>query len=475
MILDSETGLITDVNPFLTDLLGYSREELIGRELWQISPFKDMVANKVAFFELQKKGYVRYEDLPLMTTDKRRVDVEFVSNVYEVSGKKVIQCNIRDISDRKLMQREKERLANELRLLLESTDEGIYGIDLEGKCSFINKAAAEMLGSTPEGLLGKNMHTAIHHSRPDGSPYPVVECPIFNAFKMGQKCLVDTEVLWRGDGSSFPAVYSSSPIIQDSAISGAVVTFRDITQRKKAEEELKKLTEDLMRSNQELQHFAYVASHDLQEPLRMISSYVQLLARRYKGKLDADADEFIAYAVDGAKRMQNMISGLLTYARVGTRGEELVQVDFNTALYATLENISISIEESGAVVTHDAMPSLLANETQVIHLFQNLISNAIKFRGSDPPRIHISAERSNKEWVFSVSDNGIGIDPQYHDRIFKIFQRLHGKEDYPGTGIGLAVCKRIVERLGGRMWVKSASGKGSTFYFALPIKKSGPK
>ncbi len=241
--------------------------------------------------------------------------------------------------------------------------------------------------------------------------------------------------------------------------------IEDIAARKKVEEEL-------MRSNQELQHFAYVASHDLQEPLRMISSYVQLLARRYKGKLDADADEFIAYAVDGAKRMQGMITGLLTYARIGTRGEELRQVDFEAALYASLDNISISIKESGAVVTHDAMPSLLADETQIIQLFQNLLSNAIKFRGSGPLCIHVSAECSVEEWVFSVSDNGIGIDPQYYDRIFKIFQRLHGKEEYPGTGIGLAVCKKIVERLGGRIWLSSELGKGSTFYFALPIRKS---
>ena len=372
------------------------------------------------------------------------------------------------------MQEERDRLANEMGLLLESTDEGIYGIDLEGLCTFINKAAAEMLGHEPEELLGKNMHDMIHHSRPDNSPYPVSECPIFQAFKLGQKCLVDTEVLWRRDRSSFPATYSSNPLIKGNTIIGAVVTFRDITERKKTEEELKKLAEDLLRSNQELQHFAYVASHDLQEPLRMISSYVQLLARRYKGNLDADADVFIAYAVDGAKRMQNMITGLLTYARIGTREGELRQVDFEAALYASLENISVSIEESGAVVTHDAMPSLLADETQIIQLFQNLISNAIKFRGSGPPLIHVSAERSGKEWVFSVSDNGIGIEPQYLDRIFKIFQRIHGRDEYPGTGIGLAVCKRIVERLGGRIWLESEFGKGSTFYFTLPTKKIDP-
>jgi len=229
---------------------------------------------------------------------------------------------------------------------------------------------------------------------------------------------------------------------------------------------------DLERSNRELQQFAYVASHDLQEPLRMVASFVQLLAERYKGKLDTDADEFIGYAVEGANRLQNMINDLLEYSRVESRGKPFESTDCEAVLEQVLMNLKFSIEESGATITRDPLPKLYADTSQLMQLFQNLISNALKFRGKDLPAIRISAESKENEYVFSVRDNGIGIDPQYKDRIFIIFQCLHGRE-YPGTGIGLAVCKRIVERHGGRIWVESESGKGSTFFFTIPreVKK----
>ena len=199
----------------------------------------------------------------------------------------------------------------------------------------------------------------------------------------------------------------------------------------------------------------------------MVSSYTQLLARRYKDKLDSDADEFIHYAVDGANRMQKLIQDLLQYSRVGTRGEELVPTDARSVLEAVCTNLRQAIEESGAEITSDKLPIVLGDQSQLVQLFQNLISNAIKFRGEEPVRVHIGAQRRDGEWLFSVRDNGIGIDPQYQERIFVIFQRLHGKGDYSGTGIGLAVCKKIVERHGGKIWVESEPGKGSTFYFTL--------
>jgi signal transduction histidine kinase len=241
----------------------------------------------------------------------------------------------------------------------------------------------------------------------------------------------------------------------------------EITERKRAEEKLKETMRELTRSNAELQQFAYVASHDLQEPLRMVSSYVQLLARRYKGKLDSDGDEFIAFAVDGANRMQGLINDLLMYSRVGTKGKAFEPTDCNAVFDRTLANLSTAIEESRAVVTSNDLPTVMADEGQMVQLFQNLVGNAIKFRGEDPPRVHISAKQENNECVLSVSDNGIGIDPEYYERIFVIFQRLHGKNHYPGTGIGLAVCKKIVDRHGGRIWLESESGKGSTFCFTI--------
>lgn len=236
---------------------------------------------------------------------------------------------------------------------------------------------------------------------------------------------------------------------------------REISERKKAEE-------DLRRSNENLEQFAYVASHDLQEPLRVMASYSQLLERRYKNKLDTGANEFIGFIVDAAGRMQRLINDLLAYSRVGRKDGLLSEVDCNEVLRRVIESMSAIIEPTNAKVTSDVLPALKGYESSLVQLFQNLIGNALKFHGKEPPWVHVSARENNKEWIFSVKDNGIGIEPQYRERIFLIFQRLHSKEEYPGTGIGLSICKKIVENYGGRMWVESEPQKGSTFYFTIP-------
>ena len=235
-----------------------------------------------------------------------------------------------------------------------------------------------------------------------------------------------------------------------------------------ARQKLEKSITELARSNSDLQQFAYVASHDLQEPLRMVASYTQLLGKRYKGRLDEDADEFIAYAVNGASRMQALIQDLLAFSRVDSQGQRFEPTSVETLLGYALDNLKGAIEEAGAVITHDPLPAVMADERQFLHLLQNLLSNALKFRGPEPPRIHLSAERLGGEWLFSVRDNGIGIDPQYGERIFILFQRLHTNAEYPGTGIGLALCKKIVERHGGRIWMESRLGQGATFCFTVP-------
>ncbi len=356
-----------------------------------------------------------------------------------------------------------------IRMLLDSTAEGIYGVDREARCTFCNRAALKMLGYGSEAeVLGKNMHQLAHHSQADGSPLPMEECTLLATLRDGNDVFAEDQLLWRADGASFPADMASFPARRGAAIDGAVVSFHDISERKQAQQALAQKTEDLARSNAELEQFAYVASHDLQEPLRMVSSYTQLLARRYQGKLDQDADEFIAYAVDGASRMQRLINDLLAFSRVGTRGKPFEETDCNAVLKDVLDNLQLSIAESGAVVTSDELPTLMADATQLTQLFQNLLSNAIKFHGEQPPQIHVGVRRQDGVWIFSVRDNGIGIAPEFFERIFVIFQRLHSRDEYSGTGIGLAVCKRIVERHGGRIWLESEPGKGATFSFTLP-------
>jgi PAS domain S-box-containing protein len=242
--------------------------------------------------------------------------------------------------------------------------------------------------------------------------------------------------------------------------------------RKHTELALEERARELARSNEELERFAYVASHDLQEPLRMVASYTQLLGRRYKGKLDSDADEFIAFAVDGVTRMQALINDLLTFSRVGTQGGALAPMELGKALAAAEFNLRAAIESTGAVITSDALPTVLANERQMVQLLQNLVGNAIKFHGEKPPRIHVSAERHEGEWQIAVADNGIGIDPTFFNRLFIVFARLHNRSEYAGNGIGLAICKKIIERHGGHIWLKSQPGHGSTFLFTLHGVKS---
>ncbi|MEP0843216.1 MAG: PAS domain S-box protein [Phycisphaerae bacterium] len=246
-------------------------------------------------------------------------------------------------------------------------------------------------------------------------------------------------------------------------------------ERQKADEALARQAQELSRSNTELERFAYIASHDLQEPLRMVGSYTQLLARRYRGRLDADADEFIGYIVDGVAQMQALINDLLAFSRVGSQAKPFVPTDCEAVLDRALSHLHVAIQECGAVVTRDPLPTVQADPTQLGQLFQNLIGNAVKFRGESPPEIHVSASCRGGEWVFSVRDNGIGIEAEYFERIFVLFQRLHGRMKYPGTGIGLTICKKIVERHGGRIWVESEVGRGSTFYFTLSAAAPGPR
>lgn len=366
--------------------------------------------------------------------------------------------------EQKVKERTEELRQSEERykVLSETSPDMIFVIDRDGHIQYVNQLAAKQFGTSAEYITGKKLTDLFPPSVVDDQKVKIDKVlhtgiPISNESLMifpGGNVWLDTKLV---------------PIYEDSGqITAVMGVSRDITQRKQADDSLNKANEELARSNTELERFAYVASHDLQEPLRMVTSYLQLLERRYKDRLDGDALEFINYAVDGSRRMKTLINDLLAYSRVGTRGKEFAPTDCNLVLSQVLLMLQPAIEETNAVITNDPLPKLLADEVQIEQLFQNLVGNAIKFHGENPPTIHISALIEQDNWVFSVRDNGIGIDPQYFDRVFIIFQRLHSREEYQGTGIGLAISKRIVERHGGRIWIESEAGKGSTFFFTIP-------
>ncbi|MGD0913651.1 MAG: ATP-binding protein, partial [Terracidiphilus sp.] len=359
--------------------------------------------------------------------------------------------------------------------LLEAAPDAMVVVNQGGEIVLLNVQAENQFGYRRDELLGQKVTNII----PEGFAERLIADGTRTAAQaLAQQISTGIELSGRRkNGSEIPIEIMLSPL---ETTEGILITaaIRNITVRKAAdkhlaqvvdaEKRLAQMVEDLSRSNEELEQFAYVASHDLQEPLRIVAGYTQLLAKRYKGKLDSDADEFIAYAVDGANRMQHLIQDLLVYSRVGKRGLELLDVSSDECLHQAVINLRVAIEESSAEVTHDPLPMVMADEMQLIQLFQNLVGNAIKYRRPGVPTVHVSATRNGgAKWIFAVRDNGIGIDPQFFERIFGMFQRLHKREEFAGTGMGLALCKKIVERHGGSISVESELGLGSTFRFTV--------
>jgi PAS domain S-box-containing protein len=473
MVMVDHDGKIMMVNAEIEQQFGYRRDELIGEPVDMLVParLRSQYANQRAAFnrqpEIRRIGAA--PDLFGLRKDGSEFSIEVGLTPIRISNGLLVLGVIVDVSERKIVEMHLAQMESRYRGLLEAAPDAMVVVNQDGEIVLLNLQAEKQFGYRRDELVGQKVKSIIPH----GFAERLIVDDLRSAeIALAQQIGTGIELnARRKDGSEFPIELMLSPL---EGVEGMFVTaaIRDITARKKAEAHLLRKVDELCRSNEELEQFAYVASHDLQEPLRMVSSYTQLLSRKYKGKLDADADEFIAFAVDGASRMRQLIQDLLTFSHIGSKGKDLRDSSSETALQQALANLRGAIEESGAHVTNDSLPVVLADEVQLIQLFQNLVGNAIKYQSPGVPKIHISATRNDqKKWIFSVKDNGLGIAPQYFEKIFGMFQRLHKREEFAGTGIGLAICKKIVERHGGSISVESQLGQGSIFRFTLPEKE----
>jgi PAS domain S-box-containing protein len=479
-------------NKAFEDAMGLPKEKLQGQSLFDLYPREMAEAfwnddKEVMTSRKSRYGIIEPMQTPLGTRILQTDKIPYFDESGDVIG--VIGFAI-DITERKRAEEALRRVNEELeqrvadrtaklrasshysRSLLEASLDPLVTISPEGKVTDVNQATESVTGVPRAQLIGTDFARYFTEPQKAEAGYQKVlaegqvrDYPLTIRHTSGRV----TDVLYHA------TVYRN----EAGAVRGVFAAARDITEHKRAEaelaryrdhlEELVKLrTAELARSNEDLEQFAYVASHDLQEPLRAVGGYVKLLQHRFPEKLDAKAREYIAGAADGAERMQRLIADLLAFSRVGTRGGAFAPADLNALLRDALNNLQTSITEAGAKVTSDPLPSLTVDATQIGQLFQNLIGNAIKFRSERAPEIHVGACQEKEHWLFWVRDNGIGIEPQYAGRIFQIFQRLHSRKHYPGTGIGLAICKKIVERHGGEIRVESEPVQGSTFYFSIP-------
>ena len=426
-------------------------------------------------------------ELQLFTARKNLKWIRIVGKAYRENDEIVkIGGMFQDINERKLAEIESLRKSEQLQLLsneLENIIDSIPGLvfykDTKNRYIRVNKYICDAHKMSKKQLEGLDLNDL--YPREQAQAYYEDDLEVIRS----RQSKINIDEPW---GNRWVSTSKIPYLNETGEVIGVIGVSMDVTERKLDEEELKKHRDHLeelvnertreldnaiiglKRSNQELEQFAYVASHDLQEPLRMVSSYTQLLERRYKDQLDQDAKDFIFFAVDGANRMQHLINDLLDYSRVTTRGKPFVKLDLSVVLGHSIANLQKKIQETGAMIVNDDLPFVYGDEVQLVRVFQNLLDNAMKFRGDEPPRINVSAKTIDDKIQISLTDNGIGIDKIYSDRVFTIFQRLHTKVEYPGTGIGLAICKRTIERHGGKIWFESEPGKGTTFYFTLNFK-----
>lgn len=477
MVMADRDGQIILVNAQTETLFGYSRDELLGHCVDMLVPERFRAVHpgyRHTFYgDLTSRPMGVGRDLFARRKDGSEFPVEIGLNPVTTGDEVFVLAAVVDITERR-------RLEERFRQVVEAAPNAMVMVDREGRIVLVNAQTEKLFAYAREELFGKRIETLVPERFRAG--HHEYRAAYFGDLKPRPMGTGRDLYGLRRDGSEFPVEIGLNPVRTSDEVF-VLAAIVDITERKRAEEELLRRTEELARSNQDLEQFAYVASHDLQEPLRAVAGPLQLLQRRYQGQLDARADEFIGHAVDGATRMQTLIDDLLAYSRVGRSGTAHQLTECEKALDQALKSLSVGLLEAGATVNRRALPTVIANPTQVALLFQNLVGNALKFRRRDvAAQIDVQAVRDGKDWVISVRDNGIGIDPQYFERIFLIFQRLHTRVEFPGTGIGLALCRRIVEQHGGRIWVESVPGSGTVFFFTLdagtddaPPSRSSPQ
>ncbi len=445
-------------------MLGYTQKDALGTNTVKLlRPKYSDGEREEKIRELEQTGTLKNI---INTTHKNGTEVivdQSVSEIVDNFGLKTGYVVVyRDITKNKLAEDALRESEENYRNIIETANEGIMITDPSAIIKFANPKISEMLGYSIEELVGKDSFGLIDETELESAKQRVKKR------KEGISGEYDLKFRTK-NGDDFWTHGSVSPIYDHSGFhTGNLTMYTDINERKNVENKIQKTLDELKRSNQELERFAYVSSHDLQEPLRMVTLYSQLLEKRYKNSLDSDADDFIEYIVENAKRMKQLIDDLLEYSRVTSQAKEFENVDMEKLLDIVLSNLSISIGENRVKVTHESLPTIFADKNQMLQVLQNLITNAIKFRGEKSPEINITAKKYKNNWKFSVTDNGIGIKPEHQKQIFDVFKRLHTRQEYPGTGIGLSICQKIIKHHKGRIWVESKLGKGTKFYFTIP-------
>lgn len=477
-------GGITLLNRRTEEMFGYTRGELLGQRLETLLPDRfraGHVNHRDRYFaEPRMRSMGEGRDLAGRRKDGTEFPIEIGLSYVSTPEGLLAFGMVSDITERKRAANEIERVNDELRRMntklaaseqrfrtcLELAPMAIIGITADGSIALVNRCTEQLFGYPREEMLGRPW-AMLHSEREKPAYLARLENLLADTPNQITEFGATEEILMRRkNGSEFLLTAGGAKLnLSDGPLAFGVLM--DISQSKKAADDLKRANEELRRSNIEIEQFAHVASHDLQEPLRMITSYLQLIERRYPDRLDAAGKEFIGYAVDGAKRMKRLIRDLLEFSRAGTNAVNFGEIDTGEVLDNALENLKIAIDESSTLITVDPMPTLVGDPVLLTQVFQNLVANAIKFQKGTRPCVHISAQRRGAEWIFSIIDNGIGIEPRHLDRIFRIFERLHSVDEYSGSGIGLAITRKIVERHLGKIWVESQPGSGSTFFFSV--------